>query len=590
MKCCKHCEKGNILDLDANCPRCAAALFTLMVTTDVPDIGNGVSLVHERVTYVGQKVTRKVQAHHNGVFQFGGANEEWSELAAPFTAPSNTTVQTNNGPVVVDTNTVVTVVAHTWNIDRPVRVSGAVAIRNTGGRASAPPPLSSGMTAVGDDIAELGEFNNGHVVALVLGGPDVSGNVVPMVRWLNQSGAWRTMEQRLQALVANPPAAPLAGAGGVALGAPAVLVVHPLRMTVELEYSALGDPRVPVGFYVQLTRGAQQIAHFLLANDAAALPAPTLDEEKAFVMAHWVRQLHPFDTGPRRQAFLDHHAPPTAQDIAAGRTSQFDAGTITDDQVWAVIDAVAAQPVVLPAPMDATVPLPTPPYAALQWLDDQNVGEATAGRVARYVAVPMEPVLAQQDFSTTQRNLVRKYCRWRNAGQIHSDGRAHIYLGERPDPYPVLSEGSGRAFPEADHVVPKHRNGRNAYDNCRLVSFALNHIYRDKLIAGSLPLCHANYANDGWHATLPALKDSMMPRRITSASPYYLVRHLLGYRKRYLEAEARGRTAWQAEETRRFAFQSIAARHVAGVVQFRAVCTAAEQARLVADFGNVALG
>ena len=592
MKRCNGCEKANIDDAAANCPRCNANAFTAMATTVEADVGNGVSIIRERVTFAGRKVTRSVTVHRDGVYQFGaGAHEEWSELHAPFTPASDVTVRTMDIAVAVDTRTQITVVAHTWTIDRQVRVSGAVAVRGTGGRAGAPPPLSSGKTDRVDDIEELAEFNNGHVVALVLGGPDVSRNVVPMVRWFNQSGAWRAMEQRLEALVLNPPPAPALGAGGVALGAPALVVVHPIVLTVELEYGAQGDPRVPAGFYVQLTRGAQRIAHFLLANDAAPLAALTLDEEKAFIMAHWMLGLHPLDSVPRRQGFLDHHAPPTPVDLLAGRTSQYDEAAITEDQVWGVIDAVPAQPVALPAPMNAGVALPFPPYGALQWLDDRNVGEVRAGRAPRYVAVPVEQVLAHQDFSTPQRNLVRKYCRWRNAGQILSDALAGIYAGERPDPYPVLTESSGRAFPEADHITPKHRSGRNAYDNCRLVSFALNHIYRDKVISGSLPLCHANYANEGWHVSIPPLRDGNFPRRITSASVYFIVKHLVNHRKRYLEAESRSITAWHAEERRRHGFQMLAARHAAGVAQFRLVGMAgAEQLRLVAAFGNVALG
>jgi hypothetical protein len=52
---------------------------------------------------------------------------------------------------------------------------------------------------------------------------------------------------------------------------------------------------------------------------------------------------------------------------------------------------------------------------------------------------------------------------------------------EQPDLYPTLDLSGGRGYPEVDHIVPKNRNGKNRYDNARLVSFAQNHIYRDKV-------------------------------------------------------------------------------------------------------------
>jgi hypothetical protein len=52
---------------------------------------------------------------------------------------------------------------------------------------------------------------------------------------------------------------------------------------------------------------------------------------------------------------------------------------------------------------------------------------------------------------------------------------------EQPDLYEELDLSGGRGFPEVDHIIPKNRNGWNRYDNARLVSFAQNHIYRDKV-------------------------------------------------------------------------------------------------------------
>jgi len=51
---------------------------------------------------------------------------------------------------------------------------------------------------------------------------------------------------------------------------------------------------------------------------------------------------------------------------------------------------------------------------------------------------------------------------------------------EPADRYDDLSLSGGRSYPEVDHIQPKGRAGTNRYDNARLISFAQNHIYRDK--------------------------------------------------------------------------------------------------------------
>ena len=52
---------------------------------------------------------------------------------------------------------------------------------------------------------------------------------------------------------------------------------------------------------------------------------------------------------------------------------------------------------------------------------------------------------------------------------------------EEPDPFPWLDEASGQAYPEVDHIVTKtSKGGTNSYNNARLISFALNHIYLTK--------------------------------------------------------------------------------------------------------------
>lgn len=72
---------------------------------------------------------------------------------------------------------------------------------------------------------------------------------------------------------------------------------------------------------------------------------------------------------------------------------------------------------------------------------------------------------------------------------------------EQPDLYPRLALSGGRDFPEVDHIKPKSSAGTNRYDNARLVSFAQNHIYRDKTYAVSSSSSKSAAAEDRSTAT-----------------------------------------------------------------------------------------
>ena len=72
-----------------------------------------------------------------------------------------------------------TVTTQSGTFDRPTKVAANLRKTSTQGRGPTPPPLSSGQTLPTDDIGDLAEFNNGHLIALVLGGADTPENVMP---------------------------------------------------------------------------------------------------------------------------------------------------------------------------------------------------------------------------------------------------------------------------------------------------------------------------------------------------------------------------------------------------------------------------
>ena len=76
----------------------------------------------------------------------------------------------------------------------PRRVMGIIVPVTTKGRPSAPVPLSGFSTGMnwGTD--------KGHLMALDLGGPDISANIVPQTSLWQQSGGWRAVETNAQTL------------------------------------------------------------------------------------------------------------------------------------------------------------------------------------------------------------------------------------------------------------------------------------------------------------------------------------------------------------------------------------------------------
>jgi hypothetical protein len=84
---------------------------------------------------------------------------------------------------------------HTVAAQNPRTVMGIVVPVTTTGRPSAPTPLSGDITgkAMGTD--------KGHLMALELGGPDISENIAPQSNRWQQTGGWRKIETNACTLV-----------------------------------------------------------------------------------------------------------------------------------------------------------------------------------------------------------------------------------------------------------------------------------------------------------------------------------------------------------------------------------------------------
>jgi hypothetical protein len=110
------------------------------------------------------------------------------------------------GPVTVEKESISHVSGQT--IQRPVHVSGLVYPGTTSGRPSAPEPSSGikvGVTwklvgAKNTRNTGIVDAQKGHIMALELGGPDLSSNIVPQWGNWQANGAWREAEKKILAL------------------------------------------------------------------------------------------------------------------------------------------------------------------------------------------------------------------------------------------------------------------------------------------------------------------------------------------------------------------------------------------------------
>ena len=74
------------------------------------------------------------------------------------------------------------------NLKNPRKVEGIVVPVFTTGRPGAPKPISGAPTGAALSL------DKGHLMALELGGPDVSSNIIPQENLWQQSGGWRQLE------------------------------------------------------------------------------------------------------------------------------------------------------------------------------------------------------------------------------------------------------------------------------------------------------------------------------------------------------------------------------------------------------------
>jgi len=110
------------------------------------------------------------------------------------------------GPVSITNESISHVSGQT--IQRPVNVSGLVYPGTTSGRPSAPEPSSGIKVGVTWKLVGANNTRNtgivdaqkGHIMALELGGPDRSSNIVPQWGNWQANGAWREAEKKILAL------------------------------------------------------------------------------------------------------------------------------------------------------------------------------------------------------------------------------------------------------------------------------------------------------------------------------------------------------------------------------------------------------
>ena len=340
---------------------------------------------------------------------------------------------------------------------RTLSAEGPIRAREVGERDTPPPPLSTGKTDAAAEIGDMKQYDRGHLIALELDGQDSSYAIAPMIRQFNRAGTWRKMEETIVALLGGTPAVDVNDAAVSAdTGSVRTAIDVSLRtvntvdanwhMEVYLFYhDARGDTRVPVWFYVRVSYRRRLWTHFSLANrcnEPAALPS--------------------------RTESIEFQA---ATDIYAGLT------TAKRDQI--------ASDTTRPMYRDAGV-APAPPNQILEFMDEVNAycrSNSLAVVFTTMQIVGKGPGTAYDDF---QRPILRKYNRWKHAGPLTSDVPTDdLYVGERKDAYPVLSECGSRNAPEVDHVSPSYQGGGNFYINARLVSFYHNHLYREKKVLGS---------------------------------------------------------------------------------------------------------
>lgn len=385
-------------------------------------------------------------------------------------------------------------------------------------------------------LGDLQDFDKGHLVALFLGGVDNSWQIVPQVRACNRE-TWLVMEKDIAKITQDVKRINAFAAlkDGNTIAKKKVIMEIFIYYADQQEKYNLGDPRVPVFFYVQLSCKKEKLAHYLIANCLREpTPLPTLEEIELFKLAHnnlkiaypVPGKLPSWHKWYGNEILYYNDKPSTYTSIKDGHYKSLDLKSDIKVRIdkYVITDKINGlsdeeQKKSLLALIDKTdegkkeedteetssssvrrstrnpkrakteiadkkneqyfnkivydLSTTNSPYRALQWLYNQGL-----------IKTPTN--VSNSNFQTEQICLIRKYNMWLNGGLMYSDAGPE-YKGkdwnkrEEPDPFPRLDEASGQAYPEVDHIITKtSKGGTNSYNNARLVSFALNHIYLTK--------------------------------------------------------------------------------------------------------------
>jgi hypothetical protein len=317
---------------------------------------------------------------------------------------------------------------------RPIKVTGQ--LQNTKKERVPTPPALSLMAAPFKDATkrdfnqlnwnawdtkkvdpDLGNFDRGHLIALSLGGPNQSCNIVPMYQWFNQRGPWRHLERRLKKWSKK----------------------NTLQITIEVAYSGSGDPRIPSGFRVTVTNSGQ--------NQVTTIPH-LIPPMQQIIIPNELQAL--FLTGEQAFKQISNYQPR----IPAYKNK----------------DTKHMYPLAGPRP-----------YAILDFLVEQFSDQTWPGKACYcgtdYNLRSSSGVSPGHGFSDKQIVLIKFYNAWKNDGWLVSDGNAKTDPEKAhgpPDQKTQLNEYGDNDSPEVDHIIPESVGGSNLYSNARVVSQECN--------------------------------------------------------------------------------------------------------------------
>lgn len=210
----------------------------------------------------------------------------------------------------------------------------------------------------------------------------------------------------------------------------------PVRVTMTLGYDDGGDPRVPVRLHVKVEEELDGI--FVQRHNGWFVPTPPTAQRAE---DRWLEAL-----------IAQHHD--------AFVTSGFSAHMLFD-----------------PSGMPLFLPLEPGSHAILDYLHHQGL---LAGTAAANVTLGNN-----KDFTAEQRDLILMHNRIRNrSGFVVTESSAdpaHGWPTPQGRPPGTLLDGSTHAAPQVDHIVPKARNGSNAFSNAMVMSAQHNNEKRNSV-------------------------------------------------------------------------------------------------------------